>query len=509
MENAETALRHGSFIELRLDWVNEPREVLPLIPLLLKRKAGPKAKDTPLLQATCRRMQNGGLYRGSVADQIEILINAAAAGCRIVDLEVESALIAREQAVAVLRRDALLIVSYHDFVSMPVIDKAMRQLLRFPADYYKLVGTANRQSDNLIALDFLQSVKKRPGEQGKWIAFCMGDAGVPSRVLALSRGSAFLYASCPQKAPSLLAAPGQIDSDKLLNDYRADKLNRRTAIFGLLGNPVKHSLGAAIHNASFRAKKIDAVYLPLLASDLKDFRKAAAKYPLSGFSVTIPHKEAILRMADKADKTTLKTGAANTVRIHRGKWEAINTDIDGILVPLRHAYGLSENDTLPPDFRAVVVGTGGAARGAVIALQILRCPNIFVAGRNHAKAKKLAREKGGQAITVASLTDENFDLLIHATPVGMWPQTEESFLQADQINASTVFDLIYNPVETRLLKIARQLGCRTISGMEMFLVQAAGQFEHWTGEKAPLPLMRRVAMDELKQFQLQQQNAQR
>ncbi|OFW08967.1 MAG: shikimate dehydrogenase [Acidobacteria bacterium RIFCSPLOWO2_12_FULL_59_11] len=508
-ENARGALQHNPFVELRLDGVPDPLEFLPMIPGLLAAKTPRRRGGRLVLQATCRRVENGGRFRGSVGAQIEILQKAAATGCRLLDLEIESAEAAGHSAVVALRQHASLILSFHDFHAMPALQTAARRLRQFPADLYKLVGTATRQSDNCLALDFVRSVTEKDSEPGQWIAFCMGEAGIPSRVLALSRGSAFVYAACPPVAgiagssrASEPAAPGQLDFKTLQNCYHVTDLSQRSAIYGLLGSPVGHSLGAVIHNAAFRARKLDAVYLPLLSSDLKDFRKAAGCYPLAGCSVTIPHKQKILRLLDRVDRTVRDAGAANTVRVRRGKWEAINTDIEGIVVPLRRAFQLSERQVLPASFRAVIVGTGGAARAAFAALRSLRCRHIFVAGRNPAKARKLARELNGQAMAVEALSREQFDLLLHATSVGMWPRKEECFLRPEQIIASTVFDLVYNPPETRLLQMARRRGCRTISGLEMFLVQAARQFEYWTGLEAPRRRMRQVAQQELQRFEL-------
>jgi 3-dehydroquinate dehydratase/shikimate dehydrogenase len=369
-----------------------------------------------------------------------------------------------------------------------------------------VITAATRQTDNCDVLEFLEKTEDSERGAEKWIAFCMGEAGVPSRVLALSRGSAFVYAapapsaSSRGDAESTLAAPGQLDYEMLRKRYRAEQITHDTAIYGLLGNPVRHSVGAAIHNAAFRARGLDAVYLPLLSSDLNDFQKAAARYPLAGFSVTIPHKEGILRFVERADKWVKAAGAANTVRIvreGRDRWEATNTDIGGIVAPLRKAYRLSEREHLPAVFRVVIVGNGGAARAAAIALRSLRCRNVWITGRNPGKIRRFARALGVNALPMEKVGEERFDLLVHATSVGMWPHEEECLLRPEQIAAETVFDLIYNPSQTRLLRLARERGCRVISGLEMFLAQAARQFEYWTGLEAPARLMRRVAVGEL------------
>ncbi len=523
---ARNALRHSPLVELRLDWLRDPRKALPRISGLLRAASRLQRGRSVVLQATCRRMENGGCFRGTVSEQMEILRRAAAAGCRVLDLEIESAEAAGRVAVESLHRRALLILSFHDFQRTPALAAAASRLRRFPAEVYKLAPTATRQSDNCRMLDFLISVATRnpkraeqreQEKQEQWIAFSMGAAGVPSRVLALSRGSAFVYAACPpprrpssalvrqpNNKPAVFSAPsapGQVDSEVLRNSYRAETLSRRTALYGLLGNPVGHSLGAAIHNAAFRSAGVDAVYVPLLSSDLKDFRSAADRYPLAGFSVTIPHKQGILRWVDRMDRTVQAAGAANTVRVRRGRWEAINTDVEGIMVPLRKALRLGSGEHLPRDFRALIVGNGGAARAAWVALRELRCRDIFVTGRSPARVRAFTKTLGGEAIPMGALRREQFGLLIHATSVGMWPETEACLLRPEQVNARLVFDLVYNPAETRLLKIARARGCRTIPGLEMFLAQAARQFEYWTGGQAPLRRMRTTARQELSRLQ--------
>ncbi len=499
LASAQRALEHSRLIELRLDWLPDPLQALPRIARLLAGGSRRAKSKNLWLQATCRRQENGGRFRGPVSEQLEILRKAALAGCRLVDLEIESAEAAGREAVEALRRLAALIISFHDFHRTPPLEPLARRLRRFPADFYKLVPTATRQSDNCAVLDFLRSVSAEATEQ-KWIAFTMGEAGVPSRVLALARGSAFVYAASPgPNGPP--AAPGQIAFKTLRQSFRAEKLGPRTAVYGLLGNPVNHSVGAAVHNAAFRACGLDAVYVPLLSNDLKDFRRAAERYPLAGFSVTIPHKRTILRLVERMSPAVRLTGAANTVRVRHARWEAINTDVEGVSAPLRSALRIPRGERLPRGFHALIVGNGGAARAASLALKQLRCRDLFITGRNPSRVRKFVRDLGGCALPLERLEHEHFDLMIHATSVGMWPQRDACLLRPEQINAGMVFDLVYNPPRTRLLELARARGCRTLSGLEMFLAQSALQFEYWTGQAAPYRLMRTTAERELLRLQ--------
>ena len=258
---AEAALRQSRFVELRLDGLENPSDGIPLIETLRDSSVRSAKLGRPVLQATCRRRESGGQFDGTVARQLEILDATARAGCHLADLEIESAEAAGLAAVSQLRGAARLILSFHDFQATRSLEGAARRLRRFPADYYKLVTTATRQSDNCAVLEFLERANATEGEAGKWIAFCMGEAGVPSRVLTLSRGGAFVYAASTSAAGVVpgsktmdgrfpLAAPGQLDYETLQVRYRAARLTARTKLFGLLGSPVRHSVGAALHNAA-------------------------------------------------------------------------------------------------------------------------------------------------------------------------------------------------------------------------------------------------------------------
>jgi 3-dehydroquinate dehydratase/shikimate dehydrogenase len=501
LESARSALKHSQFIELRLDWLKRPQDGVSVVTTLFKETRKGR-REGAILQVTCRRKPNGGLFEGSVREQMGILEAAIDEGCRVVDVEIETAEQIGHVSLESLRANTALILSWHDFHGTPSLDSVGRRLQRFNADYYKAIPTATKQSDNCTAIEFLsESTKGR--DKRNWIVFAMEQSGIPSRVLALSRGSSFVYASCPSPEGASAqagSAPGQVDAESLMKVFRADKLNLKTAIYGLLGSPIGHSIGAALHNAGFQTRKLNAVFLPLLATDLKDFRKAAERYPLAGFSVTIPHKRSIVQALDSVDPIVKLAGAANTVRIRRGRWEAINSDVEGIIFPLRKKLRLAQDQSLGKTFRAVVVGTGGAARAAVVALRELKCGQIEVAGRDYTKVEGIARQLGARTLDMKRLQKESFDLMIHSTSVGMWPHTEDCLLKAEEINAGLVFDLVYNPAETTFLKRAAERGSDTISGLEMFLAQAARQFEFWTGVDAPRQLFRRVAEEQLRRY---------
>jgi 3-dehydroquinate dehydratase/shikimate dehydrogenase len=278
-------------------------------------------------------------------------------------------------------------------------------------------------------------------------------------------------------------APGQISAKLMRGLYRSEKLTKQTRLYGVIASPVSHSKSPLIHNRAFHARRIDAVYLPFLVPTLQlpDWMKFAAKMPVQGFSVTIPHKQRMLNHLDIVAPLAKRIGAVNTVWRKAGKWRGDNTDAEGVLKPLARHLRLARSSIL-------VAGYGGAARAAAIALGDASA-RIAITGRNLKKAQALAAAVKGEAITLREASLRHFDALVHGTPLGMLPNTE-GCLFSDGIPADVVFDMVYNPRETLLLKRATQQGLTVIPGIEMLLEQAAHQFEIWTGETAPRAVMR-------------------
>jgi 3-dehydroquinate dehydratase/shikimate dehydrogenase len=265
--------------------------------------------------------------------------------------------------------------------------------------------------------------------------------------------------------------------------YRAEKLGKQTRVYGVIADPVAHSKSPYIHNRAFQARRLDAVYLPFLVkqNQLSDWMKFACDLPVAGFSVTIPHKVRILRYLDFIEPLARRVGAVNTVWRKCGKWRGTNTDIDGVLKPLSRHLRLANASVL-------IAGYGGAARAAAMAVHDARA-NVSITGRNPANAQSLARLIKGEALTLKQAQARKFDVLIHATPVGMVPNVNECLFN-DSVPAAIVLDMVYNPHETVLLRNARAQGCTTIPGSEMLLEQAISQYEIWTGESAPREVMR-------------------
>lgn len=466
---AEREQKDGStFFEFRLDHLEDPSLGVDLI-----RKLRDSSPDLPIL-ATCRQKGNGGAFGGSIQQQLAVLEDAARAGAAGIDLEVESAE-AVNTALSKLRALAPLVMSYHNFDSTPALAPVLKRLKRIPADAYKIATMARKPSDNLRVLQFA-----RDHSQDPLIVLAMSGVGFATRVLTPSLGCLFTYAA-PTCADG--TAAGQMPAKLMRTLYRADKLTKQTRVYGVIADPVAHSKSPVIHNRAFQSKRMDAVYLPFLVGGncLGDWMKFAAELPVAGFSVTIPHKQKIIRYLDVVEPLAKRVGAVNTVLRKGGKWRGTNTDTEGVLKPLARHVRLAHASVL-------IAGYGGAARAAAVALADAGS-NVTITGRNMKRAAALASVIKAESITLDQAATQHFDALVHATPVGMSPACGDVLFK-DNIPADVVFDMVYNPRETLLLKRAKEQGCSVIHGSEMLLEQAACQFEIWTGESAPRSVMK-------------------
>jgi len=467
----ESMARDNPFVEFRLDYLRQPLSALPKIRRFLETHQYVTAI------ATCRRTDHGGKFKGSLASQLEVLNKAHTAGCQLVDLEMQSALKLKAEAIARLRSHAGLILSFHDFRATRNLDETLEKMAKIPADFYKIVGTATTLSDNVTMMKFLL----RRGTQYSLVGLCMGEQGIISRVLGVRAGSVFTFGAVDAERKT---APGQISAHDLRAIYRIDQVDAATRIYGVAGDPVEHSLSPVIMNAAMRRENVNSVYLPLHARTIKDLLHCVREIPIHGLSITMPYKQAILSHLDNTDAHTAKVGACNTmVRGQDGKLYGFNTDIAGVVRPLEQRLTIEKAKVL-------VLGAGGAARAAVFGLKE-RGAEIWILNRTSAKAQKLARQAKVHSIKRADLRKVAFDVIINATPVGMG-NTRDCPLKDAEIQARVAFDMVYDPVETHLLQVARAKGMAVIPGIEMFVQQAARQFEIWTGKPAPAGEMLRA-----------------
>jgi 3-dehydroquinate dehydratase/shikimate dehydrogenase len=464
-----------TFLEFRLDFLDRPHLGAEAISGFLE--AFPEC----LLLATCRRHQNHGKFNGSIEEQLAILDLAVKNGAHAIDIEIETAEAAQER-LSQFRGRVQIIVSYHNFEATPPMDTVMGRVMRVPADAYKVVTTARKPSDNLRVLSAAKALPKE-----RLVVLAMGELGFPTRVLSPIFGGVFTYAA-PLCAEG--TAAGQVSARYLRHLYRVEKLRKTAKIYGVIADPIRHSISPAVHNRAFQSRRLDAVYLPFLVSPayLRDFFSMAVKLPLSGFSVTIPHKQKIIRYLDVVDPLARRIGAVNTVWRKAGKWRGTNTDAAGVTGPLARLMRLQNASVL-------IVGNGGAARGAACALADAGA-KLAVVGRNADRVRALAKICSAEALLRDQLSGRHFDALVHATPLGMFPHVNECFFDGN-IPAEVVFDMVYNPLETALIHRAKDQGKTVVPGLDMFIEQAIRQFEIWTGETAPRAVMQKAAMEAL------------
>jgi 3-dehydroquinate dehydratase / shikimate dehydrogenase len=468
------ALRETPTVELRLDWLRNDSERRRFLSWLQRNRP-----RRAVLIATCRRREGGGLLAGGVRDELSWLTQAAAAGCLWCDLEVETARQLPRNSIRKYSLPRRILLSVHDFRRMPRLDPALGARWRGQVDAIKVAGAARTITHSVRLLRF--AAKSR-----NCVAVPMGEVGLPARLLALREGTALAYAPV-----SAATAPGQVSLPEMKHLYRAHLLNRQTQLFGVIGDPVAHSLSPLLHNTAFIARKMNAVYLPFLVNDLRDFLQAVPEFGLRGFSVTLPHKQNILRYLQDCDALSSEIGAVNTVVVHRdGSLYGCNTDYVGVLRALERKLRLAKS-------RVLVLGAGGSARAAAFALTRAGAA-VAICARRDSASRGLARAAGAEVVPRRALKTERFDAILNATPVGMYPNLAISPLQPGELHCRIVMDLIYRPERTQLLKLAAQKRIATVSGVEVFLAQGIAQWELWMKRRAPEKAMRRAVLAALR-----------
>lgn len=471
IELEEAVKRGAQFIEVRLDFFSRAVDFKRLFP----------HKKCPWV-ATVRRHSDGGRWKGSEAERQTILRQAIVSGFEWVDLETDV-------ADSIKRfRDVKRIVSYHNINETPDdLEGIYEQMCQQDADVLKIVTMAQHPKDCMRVLNILKGAK-RPT-----VGHCMGEIGLPSRVLSLKYGAPFLYAAFNKERG---IAPGLPSLDEVTRYFNVRKIGPDTKVYGVLGDPVSHSFSPALHNLMFRQTGLDAVYLPFRVprGELPESLLAFDGVPVSGYSVTIPHKEAAAALAYEVDDRVKETGAANTLVKRAGGYYAANFDYEAALEGLRQNMPVVEGKAMEiKGTGAMILGVGGAARAVAHALHHAGASPLWVVGRAADKTERLAAEVHGKAIEWEARHNIDPGILVNCTPVGMHPNLDDCPIHASFLKPGmVVFDTVYNPETTLLIKWARDRGCQTVTGTEMFVRQAAMQFELFTGRKPDLDAMREI-----------------
>ena len=461
-------------VELRLDWLRNDQERKKFLAWLARTRF-----RNAVLLATCRRRIGGGEFSGDAGAELFWLIKAREAGCQWCDLEIETLQELPAESVRGYAVPEKVLLSIHDFRRTPRLTRKLDVPPSCGVNCVKVAAMSRTIADSVRLLQWARKSRHA-------VAIPMGEIGMPARIVALREGSALAYAPI-----AAATAPGQVHLRELKQLYRAHLLTRKTQVYGVIGNPIAHSLSPLLHNTGYIAARKDAVFLPFLVERLDDFLAAVPDFGIRGFSVTLPHKEVVFRRLHACEPLAAKIGAVNTVTVRPdGSLYGSNTDYLGVLRALEKKMKL-------PGSRVLIFGAGGSARAAAFALANAGA-QVFVCARRETAARSLARAIAAETVPRAALRTSNFDAILNATPVGMHPQVGASPLTAGELNCSVVMDLIYRPMQTKLLQIAARRGLKTVSGVEMFLAQGMAQWEHWLGRRAPEAAMRKAVFTALK-----------
>lgn len=436
---------------------------------------------------TCRSADEGGYFRGDTMERVSMLLAAARGTDAYVDFEYadwqRSSNIRQKVALASARADGSghrLILSAHDLEGPPSnLVPRFEEMLEVPElSVAKVAYQANHIGDSFDALDQM----RRHAERTTIIA--MGEDGLWTRVLAGKLGSFATYCSTD---PDSITAPGQVTLDEMVHRYRWSAIDSSTKVYGVLGDPVAHSMSPTLFNHWFAEASMNAVYLPLrvraggdAVSEFLDVCRKRSWLDIAGFSVTVPHKTQALKwVANGADSMSSWIGAVNTLAFQEDGVRGFNTDCWAAASSMIEALGCSRDDCA--GLSVHVLGAGGAARAVVHGLYELGC-DTTVFGRSPEKTQSVASQYGARAAPWEDRVGGRGRVLINCTSIGMWPDVDESPMPKDSLAGyRLVFDVVYNPLQTRLLADAAEMGRGTLNGVDMFVRQAAKQYELWTG----------------------------
>lgn len=480
----------AEWIELRLDHLEPGTKPSEVATVLSSLKPGSWI-------ATLRPADEGGKWHAPVEERLAFLLEATSDLDGCLDFEYRAC---RNEpcrsawSAAASRRSWVL--SVHDFQEQPqdVLALAREIVSAGPEVIAKIAWQGHGTSDNIVAFEVMRALGTRA------IVVVMGEAGLASRVLAKKFGAAATYCALSAGAET---APGQVTLDEMLHKYRWGSISSATKWFGVLGDPVRHSLSPVLFNRLFDHGGIDAVYLPMLVtggeSDLQSLLENCERrkwLDVGGFSVTLPHKQAARRfVGSRIEPLADRIGAVNTLAMRDGRLHGYNTDYIGALDALCNGLNCERTDLR--GLSVDVLGAGGVARAVVAGLTDCGCA-VTLFNRTAASAAALAEEFGCRQAAWEDRSRRDGRVVINCTSLGMAPHADNSPLSGVVLkDQPVIFDTVYNPVETRLLRDAKQAGCITIDGVEMFVRQAAAQYAIWFGETPDLDRMRRIVLREL------------
>ncbi len=466
-EQLDVAAQGAKLVELRLDYIARSVELARVL----------KNRPTAVV-VTCRRKEDGGRWEKSEEDRLMLMRQSIAMGVEYVDLEEDTA--AKIPRYGKTKR----IISYHNFEGVPAnLEEIHARLAKLDADIVKIAVQAQSFEDSARVIELMRNAKVPT------IGIAMGDYGSMTRILGTRYGAPFTF--CVFNLDRRVA-PGQLSYHDMKNIYRVDSITEKTKIFGVVADPVAHSYSPMLHNSAFQANELDYRYLPfrVAANDIEPFVRWCQREGVGGLSVTIPHKQSVLPLLTQAEAAAQGIGACNTMVISGEDRIGYNTDYRAAMECI--AYGLTKLYEEPNPFEgrsALLLGSGGVSRAIGWGLAQRRV-RVAISSRNSESAERLARELGGRAVAWEERHSVQPSILVNGTPIGMFPEMDVTPFRKENLDQRTlVFDTVYNPEQTLLIRQAKSIGCPVITGLSMFVRQAAYQYRLFTGKEPPIEAM--------------------
>ncbi len=478
IDDVREAERYVGLVELRIDYIRniDENKLKNLLEKTVKKSI-----------ITCRPKSLCGNFEGSEEERINLLKKTAEFNADFIDIEIEAG---KEKILELIKnkKKTKIIVSYHNLNETPILgelQKKYEEIKKLFPDLIKIVTNANSINDNFTIFELLKG-------KNDLIAFCMGIRGQISRVLAPKYGSRMTFASLKEGKES---ASGQISIEEMKNVYNIDSINKDTQPIGVIGSFAENSMSKYMHNACFKEKGLNFVYMPLKVAEneLKEFMQNFRKFDFKGASVTIPHKLEVMDYIDEVDEIAKSIGAVNILSNSNGKIIGSNSDCYGAIEALKEKTSLKNK-------KALVIGAGGGARAIIYGLKAENAV-VTVTNRTFDKAKSIADEfnvKYGKIENMKELIRNN-EIIINTTSVGMSPHPNESIIkEGSLIEGKIIMDIVYKPIETKLIKMARKAKCIAITGNRMLAYQALKPFKMWTCHDADFSVMESALLGQIR-----------
>ncbi len=424
---------------------------------------------------TFRTKSQGGLYEGNEEERINLLLEIVKTyPSSFIDLEFNL----NKDVFYNFNKYAETICSIHKFHD-EISDEDFDELFRKPAEVYKVAFLPNSIRDIFKALQKVSKYKTNK----KILFIAMGNLGIWTRILSIFLDNPWTYIAYTYGKET---AEGQISLNQAFTLYRLKEIDTSYKVYGIIGKPLEHSFSPIIHNFSFKYLNYKGIYVPFEIDNLEKFLSEIRKYiPLEGLSVTLPYKKEALEYIDYLDEDVAQIGSLNTIKWENEKWCGYNTDYKAFMNSLVKAIN-------PEKARVLILGAGGVANSVIYALKKFNA-DIAISSRNNEKAFDLANLFDIKAIKWEEKQFYEYDILINATPVGMYPDTTSKPIEIKEGEGKVIFDLIYNPMKTALLEEAEEKGAKIINGLDMFIEQAIEQLNIWIGKSPPKEMLLEVA----------------